>query len=353
MHRGHPEAISFCKKPADDDGASGLDLKLQKPRPPVGFPKADEAHSDASCEDDNVKTAVIGSLGMLARDLCLTLEEARHEVIGLDLPDIDIRQQDQITSTLIGLTPDIVINCAAYTNVDQAESDSDLAYAVNRDGALHVARACSGMQIPLIHISTDYVFDGNARRPYREDDEATPLGVYGMSKLEGEKQVRSSIVQHYILRTSWLYGIHGKNFVKTILSHGRIKPELRVVSDQYGCPTWTQDLAEAICALLARTERRMPAPWGTYHFCGGGITTWHSLAELIIREGRNYEALTTSRVVPIPTKDYPTAAKRPLYSALDCQKFEGTLGIRPPAWQDSLKLMLARLYGAKGSRIED
>jgi dTDP-4-dehydrorhamnose reductase len=287
---------------------------------------------------------------MLARDLCPALEESKHEVIGLDLPDLDIRQQDQITLALSRLTPDIVINCAAYTNVDQAESDSDLAFAVNRDGAFHLARACSNLQIPLIHISTDYVFDGNARRPYREDDEATPLGVYGMSKLQGETAVRSAIEQHYIVRTAWLYGIHGKNFVKTILSHGKIKPELRVVSDQHGCPTWTRDLAEAIRALVAEIERGTPAPWGTYHFCGRGITTWHGFAESIIEEGRKYEALSASRIFPIPTEEYPTAAQRPLYSALDCQKFERALGIRPPAWQDSLKLMLAALYTSKDSR---
>lgn len=289
---------------------------------------------------------------MLASDLILALEEAEHEVSGLDIPDVDIRQQQQVTSNLGKLNPDIVINCAAYTNVDQAESEPELAYAVNSDGAMHLARACSDLHVPLIHISTDYVFDGNARIPYREEDEANPLGVYGMSKLRGEERVRSAIEQHYIVRTSWLYGVHGKNFVKTILSHARTKPELRVVSDQYGCPTWTQDLAEIICAFVARMEQRGTLPWGTYHFCGGGIATWHSFAEAIIREGRKHESLATSQVIPIATEEYPTAARRPKYSALNCQKIEGALGIRPSAWDESLKLMLAKLFGSKGSRIE-
>ncbi len=296
-----------------------------------------------------MKTAVIGSLGMLARDLCGLLKARGHEVIELDLPDLDIREEDQVFRTLSRGSPEAVVNCAAYTNVDQAESESGLAYAVNRDGALYVAKACSNMRIPLIHTSTDYVFDGNATAPYSEEDEPHPLGVYGMSKLDGENAVRSTASQHYIVRTAWLYGVGGKNFVKTILHHARTKPELRVVADQYGCPTWTMVLAEGLSAFLERVAEGKPAPWGTYHCCGKGIATWHELAELIIDEGRKHEPLRAERVVPITTAEYPTAAKRPHHSALDCQKIERALGIKPPAWQTSLKLMLERLYEAPGA----
>jgi dTDP-4-dehydrorhamnose reductase len=264
--------------------------------------------------------------------------------MALDLPDLDIRDGESVARTLSSGALDGVVNCAAYTNVDLAESESQLAFAVNRDGAVNVAEACRTMRVPLVHISTDYVFDGMTSTPYREEDEPLPMGVYGLSKLEGEKGVRSATEQHYIVRTSWLYGVHGKNFVKTILHHAREKEELRVVSDQYGCPTWTMDLAEALCSLLERCAEGRPAPWGIYHFCNAGVTSWHRFAETIIREGGTHERLMTSRVAPIATAEYPTAAKRPPSSALDCQKIERTLGIKPPAWQQSLKLMLGELY---------
>lgn len=295
-------------------------------------------------KDAALRTIVIGSLGMLARDLCSVLSARNHAVMGLDLPELDISDRDQVIRSLSRLAPDVVINCAAYTNVDQAESHADLAYAVNRDGALHVAKGCDGIRVPLIHLSTDYVFDGSLGRPYREDDEARPIGVYGQSKLQGENAVRAAAERHYIMRTAWLYGVHGRNFVKTILSHGREKTELRVVADQYGCPTWTMDLAEAICALVERMALGDPAPWGTYHYCGGGITTWHGFAERIIQEGRAREALKVTRVTAITTADYPTAARRPPMSALDCQKIERVLNIRPAPWEDSLKGMMGRLY---------
>ena len=291
-----------------------------------------------------MKTVVIGSLGMLARDLCSLLKAEGQEVIELDLPELDIREGEHVVQTLSRWSPDAVVNCAAYTNVDQAESEHKLAYAVNRDGAMHVARACSDMRIPVIHISTDYVFDGDATTPYKEEHEPHPLGVYGMSKLDGEKAVRSTARQHYIVRTAWLYGVGGKNFVKTMLHHARTRSELRVVADQYGCPTWTMDLAEALRAFLERVTEGKPAPWGTYHFCGKGTATWHELAERIVDEGRKHEPLNVERVVPITTAEYPTAARRPLYSALDCQKIERALGIKPPAWQESLRRMLEALY---------
>lgn len=291
-----------------------------------------------------MKTAVVGSKGMLARDLCDLLKARGHQVIELDLPELDIRHETQVAQTLRHFSPETVVNCAAYTDVDGAESARELAYAVNRDGACHVAKFCSNLGIPLIHISTDYVFDGKAHTPYREEDEPDPLGVYGRSKLEGEIAVRSAAGPHYIVRTAWLYGVHGKNFVKTMLNLARTRAELRVVADQYGCPTWTMDLAEVLRTFLERIAEGNPAPWGTYHFCGKGVATWHGLAEKTIETARLHETLRAERVVAIRTADYPTAAQRPPYSVLDCQKIELALGIEPPAWQESLKLMLKGLY---------
>jgi dTDP-4-dehydrorhamnose reductase len=281
---------------------------------------------------------------MLARDLCSMLSDRSHHVAGFDLPEVDICRQESVDSCLGASKPDIVINCAAYTNVDRAESEAGAAYAVNRDGAMHIAKTCRSIRVPMIHISTDYVFDGSASKPYREDESVSPLGVYGLSKWEGEDAVRSTIDAHYIIRTAWLYGVHGKNFVKTILNLGRTKEEVRVVSDQYGCPTWTQDLSDVICRLVAELAAGNTPGWGTYHFCGGGITTWHALAERIIEIGRQREPLQISRVIAIPTEEYPTPAKRPRFSALDCQKIEKALGITAPRWQDSLSLMMANLY---------
>lgn len=286
----------------------------------------------------------MGSNGMLARDLCKTLWERGHEVTGVDLPEVDICREDSVASSLTGSNPDVVINCAAYTNVDMAESEPAAAFAVNRDGPMHIARACRSARIPMVHISTDYVFDGSASTPYREDDAVAPLGVYGLSKWQGEDVVRSTIHEHYIVRTAWLYGVHGRNFVKTILNLGRTREEIRVVSDQFGCPTWTQDLSDVICQMVDRLAAGNARIWGTYHFCGGGITTWHALAEKIIEIGGQREPLQVSRVIAIPTEEYPTPAKRPRFSALSCQKIEAALGITTPRWEDSLTLMMARLY---------
>jgi len=197
----------------------------------------------------------------------------------------------------------------------------------------------------LIHISTDYVFDGTARSPYPETAQANPLSVYGKSKWEGEERVRSRLKEHIIIRTAWLYGVHGHNFVKTIIRLAREREELRVVADQYGCPTWTGDLADA----LVRVANAAMAPekkdiWGTYHFCGAGVTTWHGFAEAIVGNAAGRELLRTARVVPITTMEYPTAAHRPAWSVLDCHEMGRVFGITPPAWQLGLDKMMEELY---------
>jgi dTDP-4-dehydrorhamnose reductase len=292
----------------------------------------------------DLKALVIGNLGMLARDLCETLERQGHGVVGVDLPDLDITREDQVLACLRTTRPKTVINCAAFTNVDAAESEPALCHAVNREGALNIAKACSVHQVPMIHVSTDYVFDGSTSTPYEEDDAVAPLGVYGMSKWQGEEAVRSTISEHFIVRTAWLFGIHGRNFVKTILTLARTKAEIRVVADQEGCPTWTQDLAETLCRFVTQIEDNCPPIWGTYHYCGRGITNWHAFAETIIEVGRSKETLVTSRVVPITTAEYPTAAKRPQFSALECRKIEMALRVERPAWQDSLQRMMEKVY---------
>jgi dTDP-4-dehydrorhamnose reductase len=254
-------------------------------------------------------------------------------------------QAASVRQALAEVQPDILINAAAYTAVDQAEAEPDVAFAVNRDGVAHLAAACRDIGIPLLHVSTDYIFDGSASRPYCEDDRAAPLGVYGQSKWEGEEAVRCCHSEHVIVRTVWLYGFHGYNFVKTMLRLAREQEVLRVVNDQYGCPTWSRDLAAALVIICQRImQGRDLVPWGTYHFCGAGQTTWCGFSQAIIEEARAFEPLRVQEVVPIPTTAYPTPAKRPVYSVLECSKVQSVFGITPCPWRESLHNCLQEFY---------
>lgn len=275
---------------------------------------------------------------MLARNLTPRLEAAGCEVNGCDLPEVDITRPDQVTQRVRDARPDLLINCAAYTAVDRAESEPDLAAAANTDGPAVLADACCAADIPLIHVSTDYVFDGSSDRPYRPDDPAGPMSVYGRTKWLGEEAVRARHARHLIVRTAWLYGEHGPNFVTTMLRLGREKDQIEVVDDQSGCPTWTGDLAAALVIMALRT--RTGTYWGTYHFCGEGITTWCGLARAVFEEARRFEALRVQRVLPITTEQYPTAAKRPAWSVLDCARTAADFGIHPRPWRLGLKEML-------------
>jgi dTDP-4-dehydrorhamnose reductase len=273
------------------------------------------------------------------------LQRTGWAAVGLGRPELDITQPVSIQRALRHIGPDILVNTAAYTAVDQAESEPEAAFAVNRDGAAHLAAACKQAHIPLVHISTDYVFDGKATRPYREEDPAAPLGVYGRSKWEGEEAVRTCHRQHLIVRTAWLYGRHGTNFVVTILRLAREREVLRVVADQHGSPTWSRDLAEALAAICRRVEQDGDAtPWGTYHFCGAGQTSWFGLACTIVEEARARERLRVHRVKPIPTAAYPTPAQRPAYSVLDCRKLQATFGLTPRPWQVGIRAVMQELY---------
>ena len=213
-----------------------------------------------------------------------------------------------------------VINAAAYTAVDRAESGSEAAFAVNREGPAHLADRCRKRGIPLIHVSTDYVFDGEKGKPYVEEDPIAPLGVYGKSKAAGEAEVRQRLPEHIIVRTAWLVGVHGHNFVKNMLRLGRERETLKVVSDQQGCPTFAADLADAILVMAKQAEIRKLVPWGTYHYCGRGETTWHGFAEAIFEIAGQYEKFALKNLLPISTAEYPTPVKRPANSVLDCTK---------------------------------
>lgn len=297
-----------------------------------------------------MKVLATGDKGMLGRDLVERLRNSGFNLMGVDIGELDITQSDNVLDCLRSFNPDLVINCAAYTAVDKAESEAELAFSVNRNGPANLSKACKEIRIPFIHISTDYVFNGNAKRPYDEDDPVSPIGAYGRSKWEGEEAVRSFLKEHIIIRTSWLYGVHGHNFVKTILRLAEEKDEIRVVDDQTGCPTWTGDLADALVSLVQKIgEDSNKVSWGTYHYCGAGKTNWYEFAVAIVKEASRRSCLKVSRVSPIPTSDYPTPARRPMWSVMDCSKIQDTFEIKSKKWETSLKLMIEKLYDKKSS----
>ena len=252
---------------------------------------------------------------------------------GLDITDTGaVRQVVQETQ------PAMIVNAAAYTAVDKAEDEPALAFRVNRDGAANLAQAAGEAGIPLIHLSTDYVFDGTSPRPYLETDPVAPIGVYGHSKWEGEEAVRKRLHHHLIIRVSWVFGVHGNNFVKTMLRLAAQRDELRVVSDQTGTPTWTRDLAGALWELMQEPQV------GVFHFSDAGQASWYEFAAAIVEEARALGfPVQAQRVVPITTAEYPTPAQRPAYTVLSKAKIERLLAAPIPHWRDSLRAMLKEL----------
>ncbi|MCR5260715.1 MAG: dTDP-4-dehydrorhamnose reductase [Candidatus Gastranaerophilales bacterium] len=251
------------------------------------------------------KILVTGAKGMLGHDLCPTLEDAGFEVFETDLHNLDITNPEQVEKVLTAEKPDAVVHCAAYTNVNKAEEDTETAMKINEGGTENLAKTCAKLDIPIVYISTDYVFDGTKKEAYLPYDKPNPLNAYGLTKLKGEEAVQRHCTKFYITRTSWLYGLHGKNFVETMISLAD-KPELKVVDDQIGCPTWTQELADGITTLL--TEE---APFGIYHICGSGKTSWYGFAKEIFEL-----AGLKVNLLPCKSDEFPSPAKRPQYSVM-------------------------------------
>ena len=257
-------------------------------------------------------------------------EGARCEVADFDRPD-------SLAALVQRVAPAIVVNAAAYTAVDKAEDDVDAAFRTNAEAPGVLARACALRDIPFVHYSTDYVFDGQGSRPYREDDPTAPLGVYGASKLAGEDAIRAAGGRHLILRTAWVYGQHGHNFMKTMLRLGAERDELRVVADQVGTPTPAALIADVTTELLGLRD----APSGTFHLTPRGETSWHGFAEAILEEALALGLIPRApKVIPIATSDYPTRARRPGYSRLDIGRLEQVLGRALPEWRTGLRQVL-------------
>ncbi len=289
----------------------------------------------------NRRVALIGERGMLARKV-RQLAPVSFGIHGLGRPEFDLTDPERGREALLAIRPQIIINCAAYTHVDGCESNAELAFQINGEGPGHLARMAAELGATLVHISTDYVFPGDGTRPYREDDAVGPRSVYGLSKLRGEEVILGSgLERSFIIRTSWLYGPGGKNFVDTMLRLAGEREELRVVADQIGSPTYTGDLARAIFNLLATKETGDENPFGIYHFADGGSCSWHQLAEAAVSSARSLGApVVTRKIVPIATEDYPLPAPRPAYSVLSTEKYRATTGASVPFWRDSLEFYL-------------
>ena len=268
---------------------------------------------------------VVGAKGMLGQDLLKVLP---GEVRGVDIDEIDITSSESVRKVLLTLKPRVVINSAAFTDVDGCETKRDMAMAVNGTGVRHLAEVSAQIGARLVQLSTDYVFDGSKQSPWLEDDPTGPLSVYGASKLAGEENARLN-PDHLVVRTQWLYGIHGKNFVETMLRLATEKQELAVVDDQIGSPTWTMDLSRAIRALLEKGCR------GTYHAANAGICSWNEFARAIFAE-----AGLSVTVNPMSTAELGRPAPRPLYSVLDCSKLTRDAGFQPQPWREALRQYL-------------
>ncbi|MGD2012153.1 MAG: dTDP-4-dehydrorhamnose reductase [Desulfobacterales bacterium] len=290
---------------------------------------------------------ITGSHGQLGRELWQEAQARGHDVKAPTHHQMDITNVKAVRNFTDRHQPVCVINAAAYTQVDKAEIEESFAFAVNKTGCTNLAQVCAEREIPLFHISTDYVFDGQKKAPYLESDPVSPIGVYGLSKVAGETEIRLNLRKHIILRTSWLYGVYGQNFVKTMLKLSETKENIRVVSDQYGSPTSAVDLAIAILSIAEQWHQHSSVTWGTYHYCGQGIVSWHEFAEKIIELARRYGDVKTSRVESITTADFPTKAKRPAFSALDCHLIRTNFGIKPKPWRESLTFMIRKLYELK------
>lgn len=283
---------------------------------------------------------VIGQTGQLAQSLQAIAPKSGVTVSAVGRPGVDLADPQSLEALFENNkrlnNPNVVVNAAAYTAVDLAETHPDEAFSVNRDGPGILARLCTGHDVPLIHLSTDYVFDGSNNEPYRESDKTHPLGVYGQSKLEGEQAVRTANPHHIILRTAWLISPYGQNFVTTMLRLMVEKDQLGIVDDQQGCPTSAVDLANAIIKI----SQRLTDNWGTYHLVGSGTTSWYGLAcEIQIKAREIWGAGWPGGncvVKPITTREYPTPAARPANSVLSTRAFQDQFGFALPNWQESL-----------------
>ena len=299
-----------------------------------------------------MKLLIVGANGQVGSELALQVRRTGFQPVladcyQLDSADpirvLDITDPAGIEKIFREEQPDMLINAAAYTQVDRAETEKEAAFAINRDAPGLLARRCATAGIPMIHISTDYVFDGKETSAYTESAPLSPAGVYGQSKAEGEEEVRKHLPHHLIVRTAWVYGVSGQNFVKTMLRLGKEKSRIGVVADQIGSPTAAGDLAAVLLILAGYIAQGKTIPWGIYHYCGLGIISWFDFATKIFEIARQSGYAYSPEVTPITTAEYPTPAARPAFSALDCSLIARCFDIHPIPWQESLSSVIEQL----------
>ena len=293
---------------------------------------------------NRTRILLTGANGQVGWELQRTLS-CLGEVIALDSKALNLADADAIRCTVQAIAPHMIVNAAAYTAVDKAESEQTLARAVNATAPGVFAEEAARLDALLVHYSTDYVFNGSESTPWREDDRCDPLNVYGATKLEGERAIQASGCRHLIFRTSWVYGARGSNFLLTMRRLMRERPELKIVADQFGAPTWCRDLAEATAQVLSQVTapllmRDNPPPWGIYHMSNAGETSWHGFAQAIQARDRLDESGAAARLLAIPGSEYPTPARRPLNSRLDNEKLARTFGLRLQDWEAALALCM-------------
>jgi len=289
-----------------------------------------------------MKTLIIGQHGQVSLALQQQLQ-GLGELIILGRDQLDLANPDQIRTQIRAHKPDLIINAAAHTAVDLAESEPDAAFAINAIAPGILAEEAKALGIPLFHYSTDYVFDGSKPAPYTETDTPNPLGVYGQSKLDGERAIVAVGGEYLILRTSWVYSNHGKNFLLTMQRLLQEKPHMRIVADQIGAPTWAGTIAASTRALIERWQAGEAGPWGIYHLTAQGETSWFGFAEAI-GEHLRAQGKACAELEAIPSSAYPTPAKRPLNSRLDCNRLQQQWHVSQPQWQDALRECLAEQH---------
>lgn len=297
-----------------------------------------------------MKVLVIGAGGQVGRALARAPWPNGVILRCLTRVDLDLRNYAAITDLISEVEPDIVVNAAAYTDVDRAESEPGVCATVNSDAVERLAVACAGRNAALIHISTDFVFDGTRSLPYREEDWINPRNVYAQTKADGERKLRGALGHHIIVRTSWVFSSHGRNFLTTMLRLAREGREIRIVADRFGCPTPAADLAEVIISVVTRIRERSKIAWGTYHYCGAGTVSWFEFAQAIftIAEpliGRSIQ------VVPITGAEFAAPAARPTSTVLDCARIAERFGIRQRPWIDALPTIVPEALASQKSSI--
>lgn len=285
----------------------------------------------------NERIIVFGAAGQVGADCVVALRQAGYQVDAITRAQLDFSDGDGIEAVMDSSKPSIVVNACAYTAVDKAEDELSLAEKINHHGVGVLAKACRKHEALLIHLSTDYVFDGRASEPYTELSPVNPLGAYGQTKWRGEEAITQTLEKHVILRTSWVFGEQGNNFVKTMLRLGESREELSVVSDQVGRPTYVGHIVDVILVLIDKYLKSQPVPFGLYHCSSSGVVSWYEFAKAVFSEASRLGVLNNvPQVHAIPSSDYPTPAPRPAFSVLDTSKLEKLLGYPMPEWKQGL-----------------